>query len=427
MSERTADQRVVITGRGAITPGGLTVAENHRGLLKGRSFITRLEEPFVPDIVVGGQVAKDFNPNLYVSSRDQKGVTRDVLLAQAAAIQAVVEAGYLDSVQVLPPKTKEQIANRDEPWLQSDVLARRVGIEIGTAVGGSISIKDQKRDSRSILRFDISQAVGSPAIWLDARGPGNTRVNACAASVIAIGEAANRIRSGQVDLMLAGGAEAALSWNIYNDFDRMNHALSRRKQPERASRPLNKLTEEDGFVPSEGSAMFVLESLKHAQDRGARIYAEVLGFAQTTDTSSAFVPGGFATEEAIKLAIEDAGRDLKDFDHATLHAAGTAAGDPQETMAIWRTFGRYAPKLRINTPKSYYGHALGDAGANAVLQTTLEMEHEVVFRNPNQNNRIEEAEGLTLPQRPHQYRPTLSVAIGIGLHGVNSALVLAAH
>lgn len=416
-------RRVVITGVGAVTPGGLDVAANYAGLSKGRSFISRLDNPFIAEVPNGG-VVRGFDPAIYgMGVKDQKNLTRDVRLTVAALMQALVVAGYINHFTDLPEITREQRANRDEPWLRTKVLARRVGVEVGSAIGGSNTFADLNRDAKSIFRLDISQIVGTPAMMIDARGPSNTRVNACAGSVISIGEAARKIRDNEADIMIAGGGEAPLVWQTYNDFHRMG-ALSTIEDPEQASRPLDQGYK--GFLPAEGAVMFVLEPLEMARERGAYKYAEIISFAQTTDTSSPFVPNGYATYDAMQTAIERSGRDLKDFNHASLHASGTPTGDPQEVNALRKVFGKYAENLWINTPKSYYGHALGAAGALAFLQLVLSMRDGVIFANPNQSNPIPEAEGLKLPQKTQADKPNLSIVNGIGLEGVNASVVVQA-
>lgn len=417
---RDKERRVVITGVGAVTPGGLDVAANYAGLSKGRSFISRLNNPFIAEVPNGG-VVREFDPAVYgMGIKDQKNLTRDVQLTVAALRQALVDAGYINHFTDLPEITTEQRANRDEPWLRTKVLARRVGVEVGSAVGGSNTFADQKRDAKSIFRLDISQIVGTPAMMIDARGPSNTRVNACAGSVISIGEAARKIRDNEADIMIAGGGEAPLVWQTYHDFYRMG-ALSTIEDPEQASRPLD--WDYKGFLPAEGAVMFVLEPLKMAEERGAYQYAEIISSAQTTDTSSPFAPDGYATYDSMLTAIERSGRDLKDFNHVSLHASGTPRGDPHEIKAFRRVFGNYAENLWVNTVKSYYGHSLGAAGAMAFLQLVLSMRYGVIFANPNQTNPIPEAEGLKLPQETQADKPNLSIVNGIGLEGVTASVV----
>lgn len=417
----TGPERVVITGIGAVTPAGCDVESNLKFLKRGESAISRLPRPYIPEVKIGG-IVRGFNPNLYLNAKDQRDTHRCVWLAMAAATQAIMDAGYLEKPISPKRKSDEQLADRDYPWLGSNLLARRVGLEIGTAVGGAPTWRSRIRDAKSILRLDPSQAAGFIAEKYDLRGPSYVHSKACAATNIALGEAYKRIRYGEVDAMIAGGSESPFSLPAFKDFNRMRILSTRNDEPEKASRPLDR--DRDGIVISEGAAMYFLESYDRAAARGAHIYVEIIGFGHITDTSSPFANNKYATEEAMRMAIESSGLDLKDLNHVSLHAAGTD-GDVAEVLALRRVFGSLAERIWVSTPKSFYGHSQGAAAAMAVLQTILEMENGVVFANPNQENPIEEAVGLRLPREmvTVQIGPTL--VNGIGLHGPNATLLLA--
>ena len=356
-------RRVVVTGIGAMTPLGLTLKETWERLVAGRSGIgpiTQFDASELP-VRIAGEL-KGFDPKQYIDFKEARRMSRCSQVAVATSQEALADAGL-----TLP------LANEE-----------RVGVLIGSGVGGfergleGVDIYRAKGISRVNPFVVTSLLANMPSHhvshWTGAKGPISTVVAACATGTQAVGEASEFIRRGAADVMICGGVEALIHFTPIVGFCAMRALSTRNDEPERASRPFD--ADRDGFVYSEGCAVFVLEALEHAQARGARIRAEVLGHASSSDAFHVAQPDpeGMGASRAMKWALDDAGLLPEDVGYINAHGSSTPISDPIETRAIKRTFGEYAPNIPISSTKSMIGHTMGGAGAieSAVCALTVE-------------------------------------------------------
>ena len=310
----------------------------------------------------------------------------------------------------------------------------RVGVLVGTGVGGlerAIEGVDTFR-SRGIGRISpfiiTSTLVNMPSYhvsyWAGAKGPISTVVAACATGTQAIGEAAEFIRRGAADAMICGGVEALIHFAPIGGFYAMRALSTRNDEPERASRPFD--ADRDGFVYSEGGGIFVLESLEHAQARGAHIRAEVLGYASSSDAFHVAQPDpeGRGASRAMEWALANAGMTPPDVDYINAHGSSTQINDPIETTAIKRTFGEYAYRVPISSTKSMIGHAMGGAGAIEAAVCVLTIENGVIHQTLNLENPDPACDLDYVPEGPRQTDVRVALSNSFGLGGQNACLVL---
>jgi len=412
---RTVDQRVVITGMGALTPVGHTVAETWEALKAGRSGLVRftLLDPEPWACQVGGEL-KNFDPLEFIPRKKARHMAFASQLAVVATGQALGDAG-LDLEQ----------EDRD-----------RVGVMIGTA-GGS-SIEETERLTKQL----VDQGAGRPSpfqvmrLWpnmaayyvaemYQVRGHNSTICTACAAATQAIGEAAEVIRRGETDVMLAGGAESMVSATVLAGFIAMRAlATSFNDEPERAMRPFN--ADREGFVSAQGSAMLVLESLPHAQARGARIYAEVLGLGTSNDAYHMIAPDpeGSGAALAIRRALAVAGVSVDEVDYINAHGTSTLLGDLIETKAIKAIFGERAFRIPISSTKSMIGHMMGATGAVEAVVCVMSMQEGIIHPTINYENPDPECDLDYVPNAARQAEVNVAVSNSFGLGGQNAVLVL---
>src|SRR5438128_3458935 len=344
-----------------ITPLGATVEKSWAGLSAGKSGIgpiTRFDASEL-ETQIAGEV-HDFDPLAYMDRKEAKRADRFAQFAVATAGQALKDA----KLEI----TKE--------------LAPTIGVTFGSGIGGVETLVDNilvhERDPRRVSPFMIpmmimDMAAGEIAMKYGVKGPNLATVSACASSAHAVGEAADTIRRGQADVMLAGGSEAGVIKVAIGAFNAM-HALSRRNDaPEKASRPFDK--ERDGFVFSEAAACLVLEEEEFAKSRGAHILAEISGYGTTADAFhvTAPPPGGEGAVRAMQMAIADAGTDPSRIGYVNAHGTSTQANDGAETAALKTAFGEHARRLPISSTKSMTGHTLGAAGAIEAVICILAM------------------------------------------------------
>jgi 3-oxoacyl-[acyl-carrier-protein] synthase II len=349
MSER---RRVAITGLGAINPLGHNVAETWAAARHGRSGIAPIASLADSDVVTkfGGEV-KEFDPVAHFGRREARRMDRVAQLAAAAANEAIADA-----------KLQITAANRE-----------RIGVVIGSGIGGIGSLAENmatlaEKGANRVSPFMVPMmltdtAAGLIAIHHDLRGPNMAVVTACASSNNALGEAARMIRQGVMDVVVSGGAEACLIPIIYAGFNSMGALSTRNEDPERGSRPFD--LNRDGFVPGEGSAILILEDWGHAQARGAKIYAEFLGYGTSADAYHISAPAENGTGAALsmKLALADAGLTTADISWINAHGTSTSLNDKSETAAIKTIFGEQAYNIPVSSTKSMHGHLMGGAGA----------------------------------------------------------------
>ncbi|MEJ2371968.1 MAG: beta-ketoacyl-ACP synthase II [Gemmatimonadales bacterium] len=347
-------RRVVVTGLGLVTPLGNDVEATWSGLVEGRSGAgpITLFDATDQDVRFACEV-KDFDPEPFMDRKEVKRSDRFVQFSLATAQQALDAAALLE---VLPGLPKE-----------------RFGVIVGSGIGGLMTLENQhlrmlERGPDRVSPFFIplfiaDMAAGLISMRYGARGPNYATVSACASSAHALGLAYRSIRTGEADVMIAGGTEATITPLCTAGFAAMKALSTRNDDPATASRPFDKYR--DGFVLGEGAASLVLESLEHARGRGAPILAELVGFGQSADAyhMTAPAPEGAGAQVAIRSALADAQVDTTDVDYVNAHGTSTPQNDATETAALKNVFGDHAYDLVVGSTKSMTGHTLGAAGA----------------------------------------------------------------
>ncbi|TMF25986.1 MAG: beta-ketoacyl-ACP synthase II [Chloroflexi bacterium] len=405
-------RRVVVTGIGLITPLGASVQKTWDGLLAGKSGIgpiTRFDAMGL-ETTIAGEV-RDFDPLVYMDRKEIRRADRFAQFAVAAAGQALQDA----KLQITPD------------------LAPRIGAAFGSGIGGVETLVDNilshASDPRKVSPFMIpmmiiDMAAGEIAMKYGAKGPNMGHVSACASSANSIGEAAEMIRRGEADAMLAGGAEAGLIKVAIGAFNQARALSTRNDAPEKASRPFDK--ERDGFVFSEGAGCLVLEALEFARARGARILGEFAGYGLSADAYhvTAPPPGAEGAVRAMRMALADARVRPDEIGYVNAHGTSTQANDGAETAALKTVFGTHAKSVPISSTKSMTGHTLGAAGAIEAAICILAMRDGCLPPTINQEVPDPECDLDYIPNRsrPAEVRVALSNSMGFGGHNV--ALVL---
>jgi 3-oxoacyl-[acyl-carrier-protein] synthase II len=403
--------RVVVTGMGTLNPLGKTVEEYWDGLIEGRSGAapiegfdsTRLTTKFACQI-------RGFDPADHMDRKLAQRSARFTQLAVAASRQAVADA-ELD------------VAKED---------TFRVGVELGTGIGGFEVIT---RDSHTFLSGGrlhplfaamVIPNIAAAQVAMDhgMRGPNSTVVTACAASTHALGNAFRIIQRGDADVMLAGGTEASLCEVGIASFNAIKALSTRNDQPERASRPFD--ADRDGFVPGEGAATLVLESLEHAVDRGAQIRGEVIGFGITDDAFHAVAPDetGKAPAQCMTNALADAGIRPEDVDYVNAHGTSTQLNDAAETRALKLALGDHAYQVPISSTKSMIGHLLGGAGAVEAIATLLTIDRGIIHPTINLENPDPACDLDYVPGQARRADVRIAISNGFGFGGQNCTIVL---
>ncbi|MEQ8396835.1 beta-ketoacyl-ACP synthase II [Thalassobaculum sp.] len=417
-------RRVVVTGLGLVTPLGCGAGHNWDRLTAGQSGVRSIDGFDVSDLpakiaglVPSGKLADGgFDPDEWLEPKEQRKIDRFILYGIAAAHQAVVDSG----------------------WQPEDEESRcRTGVMIGSGIGGLSTIYEAslvliERGPRRISPFFIPSALinlisGQVSIRFGFKGPNHAVVTACATGAHAIGDAARLIALDDADVMVAGGAEAAVSRLGVAGFA-ASRALSTdfNDTPEKASRPWDE--GRDGFVMGEGAGVVVLEEYEHAKRRGATIYAEVVGYGLSGDAHHITAPaddgdGGF---RAMTAALKRAGMSPDDIDYVNAHGTSTPLGDAIEFGAIKRLFGDAAGKISMSSTKSAIGHLLGAAGAVEAIYSVLAIRHQMVPPTLNLDRPSEGLEGIDLVPHTAKARPVraaLSNSFGFG--GTNASLIFA--
>lgn len=405
-------KRVVITGIGAITPLGQDSDKFWEHLVAGKSGIgpMTLCDPTGYPCQIAGEV-RDFDPIKFISSRDARRMARFSQMAVAAGLEAVEAAG-LD-------------INKEE--------AHRVGVVLGNGNGGFPTLEENCRilASKGGMRMSPfffpmilpNMAAANVSHFVGAKGYNSTVSTACAASNQAIGDALEIIRRGSADVMLTGGAEAGISLMGLGGFAVMRALSTSNEEPEKASRPFD--ARRDGFVPSEGSVILVLESLEHAANRGANVLAELVGFGCTSDAGHLVQPEetGSSAAEAMRLALVDAGVTENEVDYINAHGTSTPLNDAIETAAIKRRFGDRAYQISISSTKSMIGHSLGAAGSLEAAACVNTIVHGVIHPTINYDVPDPECDLDYVPNiaRKQDVKVVMSNAFGFG--GQNACLV----
>ena len=406
-------RRVVITGLGAVTPVGNDVPTTWAALLNGCSGVERIRR-FDPSELKTRFAAevKDFDAAQYTGRREARKLDRFTHFALAAACEAVADAG-LD-------------------WAAED--PSEIGVLVGSAVGGIISLLEQaalmeQSGPRRVSPFLIpalmmNAAAGQIAITFGLQGPNLAVATACATGSHAIGEAAAIIRRGDAQVMLAGGSEAGIVPVAIAGFNVMGALSTRNDDPQGACRPFD--ADRDGFVMGEGAGMMVLESLAHAQARGARIYGELLGYGATADAFHITAPAedGKGAAMAMQRALEQAAISPTAVDYINAHGTSTRLNDASETAAIKMIFGEHAYRLAVSSTKSMTGHLLGAAGAVEAIFCLLALRDQMFPPTINYETPDPACDLDYVPNVARQAKADVAMSNSFGFGGHNAALVL---
>lgn len=405
-------RRVVITGIGMVTPLGLTVDETWDALIQGQSgasSITNFDASQFPVQICAA--VKNFDPSMYLDYKDCRKTDTFIQFGIAAAVQAVGDSGLV----------------------VDESNARRIGVALGAGIGGLPSIEKNhqayvdggaRKISPNFIPYAIINMVpGMVAIKYGFKGPNLSIVTACGTGAHNIGTAARMIKYGDADVMVAGGTEMATTPLGIGGFAAIK-ALSRRNDdPARASRPWDK--DRDGFVLGEGAGVMVVEEYEHAKKRGAKIYAELVGFGMSDDAYhiAAPDPEGSGSMLAMENALADAGLNADAVDYMNAHATSTPAGDIGEVLATKRVFKDHAYKLAVSSTKSMTGHLLGAAGAVEAIFSILAICNQVVPATINLDNPDEGCDLDFVPHTARQQKVNVAISNSFGFGGTNASLI----
>ncbi|GCF08410.1 beta-ketoacyl-ACP synthase II [Dictyobacter arantiisoli] len=405
-------RRVVITGLGLVTSVGHTAEDTWEALVHGRSGIAPIShfDASAYPVRIAGEV-RDFDPSPYMDRKDIRRNDPFTHLAVAASRQALAQAQLEISAELSP----------------------EVGVCIGSGVGGLTTLHEQfevlhaKGPTRVspflIPMLMINAAPGMVSQLIGARGPAWAAVSACATSGNAIGEAWETIRRGTAKVMVAGGAERAVTPLGMASFANM-HALSRRNdEPERASRPFD--AERDGFVMGEGAGILILEDLEFALERGATIIAELVGYGSTADAHHITEPepGGYGLVRSMEFALHSAGLRPEEVDYINAHGTSTSLNDSTETDAIKNCFGEHAYKVAISSTKSMLGHTFGAAGAVEAAVTILTIQHNLITPTINLEHPDPACDLDYVPNEARHAEVNVALSNSMGFGGHNASLI----
>ena len=408
-------RRVVITGIGVVSPIGNNVADFWQNLVAGKSGIDTISS-FDPDkygltVKIAAEV-KNFNPEDYFDKKDAQKLSDFIKFAYAAAMEAIKD-------------TSLENANIDKD---------RVGVIVGTGIGGLKDIEEQneilnEKGARRVSPFFIpygiaNMASGVIAIKYGFRGPNYCVVSACATGNHYIGDAFRIIQRGDADIMISGGTESAITPLGIAGFASLKALSTKNDEPQKASRPFDK--DRDGFVMGEGAGILILEEYEHAKKRGAKIYAEIKGYAATDDAFHVTAPcsDGEGAAMCMRLALKDASLNPEDIDYINAHGTSTPLNDKIETLAIKKVFKDHAYKLKISSNKSMIGHLLGAASAVEAVASVKTIETGTIPPTINLENPDPECDLDYVPNKAIQcdVRNVLSNSFGFG--GTNACIIL---
>jgi len=405
-------RRVVVTGLGMVTPLGIGVEENWEAVSKGKSGIgpiTKFDVSSYP-CQIAGEV-KGFRSEDFLSSKDAKHLDIFIHYAIASARMAVE-----DSKLKITPENNH-----------------RIGCVTGSGLGGLGTIEFYhsvllEKGPRRISPFFIpgliaNMAPGKISIEFGVRGPNSSIVTACAASSHAIGESYKIIQRGAAEVMITGGTEAVLTPLALGGFISMKSLSTRNEEPEKASRPFDR--ERDGFIVSEGGGIIILEELDHALDRGANIYAEIIGYGMSSDAYhiAAPDPEGIGATLCMEAALRDAGLNPTDIDYINAHGTSTKLNDISETKGIKSVFGEHAFKVPVSSTKSMTGHLLGGAGAAEAIYSILTIRNNLILPTINYEFPDPECDLDYVPNKARKARVRTILSNSFGFGGTNSSLI----
>ncbi len=426
-SSRAPDPRVVITGLGAVTPFGIGVRVLWEGLLAGRSAIRPITffETTGYTSTIAGEVP-DFDHRRWVDKREANRMDRFALFAIAAAQEAMEDAGI---------KFRDRGGDLAGHLIPDNVDPRRFGCFIGSGIGGlgefeTQQIRLMEKGPRRVSAFTIPKLMansgsGEVSLLNGLMGPNLSVVTACASGAHSIGEALETIRKGKADIILAGGAEASITPLGVAGFCALK-ALSRRNdEPERASRPFDR--DRDGFVISEGAGLVVLEKIEHAKSRGARIYAELIGYGASSDAYHITqpCPDADGATRAMTAAMSDAGLAPGDVDYVSAHGTSTYYNDKVETLAIRNALGEdRAREVPVSAAKSMIGHSLGASGGIALIATVLSIRDGKLHPTINYETPDPDCDLDYVPNEARECKVRVGLVNALGFGGHNATLAV---
>jgi 3-oxoacyl-[acyl-carrier-protein] synthase II len=405
-------RRVVITGLGVVTPLGVGVEESWQALCQGKSGVGVVTGFDASDFRtrIAGEV-KGFNPLDFIGRKLARRGDRFIHFALAATRMAVEDSGL-----------KINASNSE-----------RVGVSVGTAMGGIESIEKnhqlllegarQQISPFFVPSFLCNMATGQIAIEFGARGANMCSVTACASGTHAIGDAFRVIQRGEVDAMIAGGAEAAIRPLVFAGLEPVRVMSTRNEEPEKASRPFDK--ERDGFVIGDGAGIVILEELEFAQNRGARIYGEVLGYGLNSDAYhiTAPDPEGIGAASCMKMALNDAGISTSQVDYINAHGTSTVLNDLSETRAIKKVFGERSHKIPVSSNKSMIGHMWAGAGAVEAISCLLTINKGIIPPTINYETPDPECDLDYVPNVARKAKVKIALSNSFGFGSTNGSLI----
>ncbi len=403
-------RRVVVTGLGLITPVGIGVNESWANIINGQSGIgkiTKFDCSTFPSQVAGE--VKNFDPLQYIPPKDARRMDTFIQFGIAAGIEAFKDSG----IEV------------------NDHNSERIGVSVGSGIGG-INLIESTSDVfdeggvRKVSPFFIPGTIinmisGNLSIMLNLKGPNVSIVTACTTGTHSIGDAARMIEYGDADAMLAGGSEAAITELSVAGFSAAKALSSRNDDPKTASRPWDK--DRDGFVIGEGAGVMVLEEYEHAKQRGAKIYAELLGYGMSADAYHITAPNMDGPRRSIVNALKNANVNTDNVQYINAHGTSTPLGDLNETNAIKATFGDFAKKLIVNSTKSMTGHLLGGAGGIESVFTVLAIHNQISPPTINIFNQDPECDPDYCANEARPMKIDVALKNNFGFGGTNGSLV----
>jgi 3-oxoacyl-[acyl-carrier-protein] synthase II len=406
-------RRVVVTGLGIVSPVGIGLGENWQNITAGKSGITRITQfdaSAFPSNIAGE--VKNFDVTKFgITEKEARRMDRFIQLGMAAAIEAWKDCGLT----------------------VTDENAERIGVHIGAGIGGVGTIEEttkliMEKGPRRVSPFFVPMAIinmisGDLSVMFGFKGPNLAMVTACATATHGIGDAGRLIEYGDADVMIAGGAEGSITPTALAGFGNAKALSGRNDDPEAASRPWDR--DRDGFVLGEGAGIVVLEELEHAKHRGARIYAELVGFGMSGDAYHMTSPpeGGEGAARCMRNALRNAGLNAGQVQYVNAHGTSTPLGDRAETRAVKTAFGDHAPKLAVSSTKSMTGHLLGAAGGIEAVYSVLAVHHQVAPPTINLENPDPDCDLDYVPGSARQMKIDVAVSNSFGFGGTNGTLI----
>jgi 3-oxoacyl-[acyl-carrier-protein] synthase II len=406
-------RRVVVTGLGMLSPVGIGVTENWRNILAGKggiSRITHLDPTGYPSMIAGE--IKNFDPTqLGITEKEARRMDRFIQFGVAAGIEAFKDSG----LEV------------------TEANAERIGVHVGSGIGGVGTIEDttrtvQEKGPRRVSPFYVPMSIinmisGDLSVMYGLKGPNLAMVTACATATHSIGDASRLIEYGDADVMLAGGGEAPITPTGLAGFGNAKALSSRNDSPETASRPWDK--DRDGFVMGEGAGVVVLEEYEHAKKRGAKIYCEVIGFGMSGDAYHMTSPpeSGEGAARCMRNAMRNAGINPEQVQYVNAHGTSTPLGDRAETVATKKAFGDHAYKLAMSSTKSMTGHLMGAAGGIEAIFTILALRDQVAPPTINLTTPDPDCDLDYVPGVARKMKIDVAISNSFGFGGTNGTLV----